>query len=196
MPEEMGKEVKRNNGDLCRNIENVFLKIDNELRLLDSDSAGSTACVCVIRQEFGHKILYVANLGDTRAILSKNGVAERLSQDHRATDMNEVERVKNEGGIVFDNRVGGSLAVTRAFGDYALKNAGVTAKPSINKHVLRPFDKYLIIASDGIWDSMEDHEAVNFCKDNVTTKEIAQAIVKAALQKGSQDNISCLVIKF
>ena len=49
IPEEMRKELAKNPGDLCRSIENVFLKIDNELRLLDSDAAGSTACVCLVR---------------------------------------------------------------------------------------------------------------------------------------------------
>ena len=65
---------------------NIFKQIDNELRLLDADNTGSTACVCLVRIEFGHKFLYVANVGDTRAVLSKNGVAERMSQDHKATD--------------------------------------------------------------------------------------------------------------
>ena len=55
-----------------------------------------------------------------------------------------------------ENRVAGSLAVTRAFGDHALKNDGVTAKPYSNKHVLRPFDKFLVIASDGVWDVLTD----------------------------------------
>jgi protein phosphatase PTC1 len=101
-------------------------------------------------------VLYVANLGDTRAVLSKNGIAERLSYDHRATDPAEVERVKSGGGIVVDGRVGGSLAITRAFGDHSLKKDGVIAKPFIKKLVLKNSDKFLIIASDGVWDSMED----------------------------------------
>lgn len=54
--------------------------------------------------------------------------------------------------MVFGDRVGGSLAVTRAFGDHSLKRDGVTAKPFINKHVLKPFDKFLVMASDGVWD--------------------------------------------
>ena len=49
------------------------------MRLLDSDVTGSTACLAIVRQEFGHRILYIANVGDTRAVLSKNGVAERMS---------------------------------------------------------------------------------------------------------------------
>jgi serine/threonine protein phosphatase PrpC len=67
-----------------------------------------------------------------------------------------VERVRNGGGIVMDNRVGGSLAITRAFGDHSLKKDGVIAKPSVNRHILRSFDKYLVIASDGVWDTIED----------------------------------------
>ena len=72
------------------------------------------------------------------------------------TSLNLINRIKNGGGIVMENRVAGSLAVTRAFGDHALKNDGVTAKPYINKHVLRPFDKFLVIASDGVWDVLTD----------------------------------------
>lgn len=52
--------------------------------------------------------------------------------------------------------MGGTLAITRAFGDHSLKSEGVTAKPFINKHAIRPFDKYLIIATDGVWDVMDD----------------------------------------
>lgn len=54
--------------------------------MLDSDHCGTTACVAIIRREINHNVLYVANVGDTRAVLSKNGVAERLSKDHKATD--------------------------------------------------------------------------------------------------------------
>lgn len=64
----------------------MFLRIDNELRLLDADNTGSTGCVAVVRQEMGQKVVYVANVGDTRAVLSKNGIAERMSYDHKATD--------------------------------------------------------------------------------------------------------------
>jgi serine/threonine protein phosphatase PrpC len=79
-----------------------------------------------------------------------------MSYDHRATDPAEIERVKSIGGYVVDGRVGGSLAITRAFGDHNLKKQGVVANPFIKKHVLRASDKFLIIASDGVWDSMED----------------------------------------
>lgn len=61
-----------------------------------------------------------------------------------------------DGGIILDGRVAGALAITRAFGDHALKKDGVIATPSIKKHLLRPSDRFLVIASDGIWDVIED----------------------------------------
>jgi protein phosphatase PTC1 len=128
--------------------------------------------------------------------MSKNGLAERMSYDHRGTDKMEIERVTQAGGFVIDGRVGATLAITRAFGDHSLKSKGVIAKPFIKKHQLRSTDKYLVIASDGVWDSMEDQDAINYCKEECSTKDIAQAIVKGAIDKGSKDNTSCLVIRF
>ena len=62
--------------------------------LLDSENTGSTACVAIVRVEFGHRVLYVANVGDTRAVLAKNGIAERVSVDHKASDPTEVDRIR------------------------------------------------------------------------------------------------------
>ena len=141
--------------------------------------------------------MYLANIGDTRAVLmSGASLAERLSYDHKATDKYEIERVQRDGGIVLQDRVGGSLAITRAFGDYALKGEGVIAKPYIKKHVLRPSDRFLVMASDGVWDVLSDQDAFRLCRDELTTKEIAQHIVKAALEGGSTDNCSCIVLRF
>lgn len=95
-----------------------------------------------------------------------------------------------------DNRVAGGLAITRALGDHAYKSFGVTGSPYVVRHVLRPFDKFLVIASDGVWDTVSDLQAIDCCNDNKSTKDIAQDIVKLALQKGSGDNISCMVLKF
>ena len=74
------------------------------------------------------------------------------------------------GGSISDNRVAGGLAITRALGDHAYKSYGVTGVPHIVRHVLRPYDKYLIIASDGVWDTVNDQQSVECCKDDLTTK--------------------------
>ena len=88
------------------------------------------------------------------------------------------------------------LAVSRAFGDHALRASGLSAVPYIQKYILRPFDKFLVIASDGVWDELTDQDAINYCKENCTAKEIAQAIVRTAIDKGSKDNTTAIVIRF
>lgn len=64
-------------------------------------------------------------------------MAERMSVDHKSTNEEEIARIKKGGGIIFGNRVGGQLAICRAFGDYFLKKDGVIANPHIKRHVLR-----------------------------------------------------------
>lgn len=86
--------------------------------------------------------------------------------------------------------------MTRAFGDHALKASGLTAVPHIQKYTLKPFDKFLVIASDGVWDELSDQDSVNYCKEEFNCKQIAQNIVKNAVAKGSKDNVSCIVLRF
>jgi len=101
-------------------------------------------------------VLYVANVGDTRSVLSKSGQAERMSVDDKCDNIDEQIRIKQSNGLIVMNRVGGVLAVTRAFGDHSLKDSGLIAIPHIVKYTLKPFDKFLVIASDGVWDELSD----------------------------------------
>jgi len=110
----------------------------------------------MVRREGLHNVLYVANVGDTRAVLSKSGQAERMSVDDKCDNIDEQIRIKQSNGLIVMNRVGGVLAVTRAFGDHSLKDSGLIAIPHIVKYTLKPFDKFLVIASDGVWDELSD----------------------------------------
>lgn len=72
-------------------------------------------------------------------------------------------RIKQAGGFIVMNRVGGVLAVTRAFGDFSIRNAGLISVPKIQKRILKPADKFVVIASDGVWDELSDQDACHFC---------------------------------
>lgn len=149
----------------------------------------------MIRNEFGHKVLYTANVGDSRAVVVSNGAAKRMTVDHRPSEQSEIDRVKAAGGKIFNGRLCGSLAITRAMGDHQFKNDGLSATPSVNKYALRPFDKYLLVASDGIWDFISEDLVASHCKDDLTTKQIAKNIIKAAIDSMGQDNISIIVVR-
>lgn len=62
----------------------------------------------------------------------------------------EIERIKQAGGVVIKNRVAGCLAVSRAFGDIGLKTMGVIVEPYQVSMQLQPGDTHLIIACDGV----------------------------------------------
>lgn len=139
--------------------------------------------------ESAHRVLYIANVGDTRAVLSRNGVEERLSIDHRLSEKSEKERVQSTGGLILNDRVGGTLILTRAFGDHALKDSGVIANPTIRKHFIRPFDRFVVIASDGVYDTLSDQDVVGYCDIEEPTDKITKNIIEKAIETGSQDNL-------
>jgi protein phosphatase 1L len=96
--------------------------------------AGCTAVTAVL---IGQRLL-VANAGDSRAVLSRGGKAVALSVDHKPNLREERQRIEQAGGIVCwagTWRVGGVLAVSRAFGDRPLKRF-VTATPDVREELL------------------------------------------------------------
>eukprot|EP01032_Pedospumella_encystans_P026108 gene26108-29493_t len=112
------------NGSSCPEaLHKAFLESDLEcLESGASGDAGSTANVAVFDQL--HNVFYIANTGDTRAVLSRGGEALDLSFDRKGTDPEEIARVAKAGGYVMKGRLMGTLAVSRALGDLQLKEQG------------------------------------------------------------------------
>jgi len=132
-------------------------------------SAGCTSVVAVVKDG----VLYVANAGDSRAVLSRaGGAVQEMSQDHKPTNEGEKARIIAAGGFVADGRVKGSLALSRAIGDLEFKQAAglgpeaqmVTAMPDVRCEPLRPDDDFLLLACDGIWDVMSSAAACAFLR--------------------------------
>jgi protein phosphatase PTC1 len=84
--------------------------------------------------------------------------------------------------------------LSRAFGDWELKSYGVISEPYITKININDYDKYLIIATDGIWDVLDDSDVYEMSKNINNSQELCNKIIEKALDKGSMDNISCFVI--
>jgi len=119
--------------------------------------------------------LYVANAGDSRAVLSRRGEAVALSRDHKPMDEDERDRIQKAGGFVQEGRVNGSLALSRAIGDLEYKQGKtlsardqiVTAYPELMEQTLREGDEFLVIACDGIWDVMTSQQCIDFVRSRL-----------------------------
>lgn len=203
MPEVFAKFLKDSNNNVEKAFIFAFQKIDDELKVLsESENAGTTACVIYITKENdiiagSKRILYSANVGDTRSILISENKVKRLSYDHKCSDEAEANRIRKSGGVVFNGRMFGQLALSRALGDLAMKKHGIIPTPCVNKHTVSERDKYVVMCSDGVWDVLTDDEifVISISLHNANADELASTIVKKAVDNGSRDNISCIAIK-
>jgi serine/threonine protein phosphatase PrpC len=194
-PKHMKESLPINSENYAEKLKSLFLKLDNIIKDNNFYQVGATACVVYITKENGKKILYCANVGDTRCTLIKTYKSFRLSYDDRASDENEYNRIIKEGGVVFGGRVYGQLMLSRAFGDWELKSYGVSCEPHVVKINIENDDRYVVIASDGVWDVLEDEDVHELSKPANNSLDLCRNIMKNTVEKGSMDNISCFVIE-
>merc|ERR1719326_1935517 len=191
--------------------------MDEEMLRRNITQSGCTACVCLLQEERHARVIYTAHLGDSRAVMSRGGSATRLTSmtDHKATDPLEGKRVIEAGGQIINDRVNGMLAMTRALGDFMLKmpqlpNDVVSNVPDITSTDVTQQDTFVIIACDGLWDVVSDQQAIDLVNQSLRELEpfkrqlqhegrsiveiLARMLVEEALARGSDDNVSCVVI--
>jgi protein phosphatase 1L len=164
-------------------------------KAVDLGKGGSTAVTAILIN--GQKLV-VANVGDSRAVISKNGVAKQLSIDHEPNM--ERDTIENKGGFVSNfpgdvPRVDGQLAVARAFGDKSLKEH-LSSEPDVFMEVIDDNTDFFILASDGIWKVMSNQEAVDCIKNIKDARSAAKHLAEEAVARRSSDDISCVVVKF
>ncbi|KAB1220888.1 putative protein phosphatase 2C 11 [Morella rubra] len=155
--------------------------------------AGSTASTALL---LGDRLV-VANVGDSRVVGCRAGSAIPLSIDHKPERSDERERIEQAGGFIIwagTWRVGGVLAVSRAFGDKLLKPF-VVAEPEIQEEEIDGVD-FIIIASDGLWNVISNKDAVALVQDIADAEEASRRLITEAYDRGSSDNITCIVVRF
>lgn len=169
-PEEETSEDEEDSDDVLDDEDEAFMSSIVEEPGKDS---GCTAVVALLHG----KDLYVANAGDSRCVVCRNGKSLDMSVDHKPEDNLEYTRIKNAGGRVsMDGRVNGGLNLSRAIGDHAYKmkkdlpahEQMISAQPDIKKITITDEDEFMILACDGIWNSLTSAEVVEFIKKRIT----------------------------
>ena len=184
------------------------------------------------------KTAIIANIGDSRAVLGRAGIAIPLSIDHKPNNPLERKRILSCGGSIkwcgavdlkgrpIRNtgiyRVNGNLAISRAIGDRS-ERPHVCSDVDIFSYDLDETDDFIILASDGIWDVLSSQDVVSFIQKNVpsyredysipseninkrsrrdqlytkdanSSENIARDLCEHAMNLGSTDNISVVIV--
>lgn len=182
--------------DIVAGIHSGFLSMDVKMRYLPElasgvDKSGTTAVVAFISNEH----VYIGNCGDSRAVLCRGEQPVFYTQDHKPILPGEKQRIQNAGGSVMIQRVNGSLAVSRALGDYDYKSSKelgqceqlVSPEPEIFVHDRDAQDEFLVLACDGIWDVMSNQEVCSFVHNRLRVtdnlEDIANQLIDTCLHK-------------
>ena len=193
------KEENINNEILKQIVINSFEQIDQEINLKNfRNETGSTGTILLLYKDPSspsNKSFLCANVGDSKAYLITKSEMILLTKDHKCCDANEVKRIRDKGGIVFRERVFGTLMLTRSFGDKEMKKYGVLSTPDIYIKNVEKDDLFIVIASDGVWDVVEENEILNMTKEGISSNDFSKKIVNLAKERDTHDNISCIVIK-
>jgi len=197
LPEVFFAYLSQNNSDIQKTFQETFKKIESELTFPKAQFMGTTATILYLYKDekSSTKKLYCANVGDSRGLLISNDKVIRISFDHKCCDRGEIERINNSGGYVVNGRLSGTINLSRTFGDMSLKSVGLSPIPFTFNCELNKNDKYIILASDGVWDVISDIDIYNFSKLAENATQLSEKIIKKAIDFGSEDNISCLTIR-
>ena len=187
-------------------VENAFKHISGLLTKTHkhlSVKSGSTSLVVCHYYDDTQECLDIFNTGDCRCIISKNDIGYAMTEDHKPSTSTEMKRIRDMGGEpVFDGydwRIG-DLSVSRAFGD--TENKFITYLPDIFHYNIKKTDKFIVLGCDGLWDVMKPNDVVAFINQcynenrNVKNNTIASQLAEHAIELGSTDNISVIVVIF
>lgn len=210
----LGQEgFQTNPGDV---FTNAFTDCQKEIEAVMPDQAKSSGTTCTMAfHDLEKDILTVAHVGDSRAVLyhSGKGAPEDSltvihgTEDHKPNLPGEKARIERMGGrVVFDGyynyRVFAKagmypgLNMSRALGDIiAHKEAGLTAEPELKVFELASHrDKSpltLVIASDGVWEFIENNQAPQYLKENgafANTQQTVNTLAKESWDRWMKDS--------
>ena len=230
LPQNLNRELKKTNKYIAHRetlysvLKQVFVNTNKDLcknPSIDTQFSGST-CVTIILTK--NKIIS-ANAGDSRAVMGRfinnEWISIDLSHDQKPNNPGEKERILSHGGRIeaYKDENGGDfgpprvwlknedipgLAMSRSFGDEVAASVGTISEPEIEEYNITNDDKFIIIASDGIWEFISSQECVNFIKDFYLKKDL-KGCLKFLLNESSKrwikeeeviDDITAVLIFF
>ncbi|XP_051734027.1 protein phosphatase, Mg2+/Mn2+ dependent, 1Nb (putative) [Ctenopharyngodon idella] len=189
-------------------IKEGFFLMDKHLHAMACREGWERGGTTVVSTAITPHHIYFVNCGDSRAVLCRAGRVAFSTEDHKPFSPGERERIESAGGSVTLQRVNGSLAVSRALGDFSYKTAEwrpvteqmVSPEPEVSAVERSPADEFLVLACDGVWDTVSNEELCAFIHSRLRVctdlREVCSQVIDLCLYKGSLDNISIILVCF
>ncbi|KAL1341467.1 hypothetical protein HN51_027938 [Arachis hypogaea] len=224
-PDSGDADVEAEKMQNCFNIwKHSYLKtcaaIDRELqqnRKIDSFFSGTTA-LSIVRQG---ELIVIANVGDSRAVLATTSdhgslVPIQLTVDFKPNLPQEAARILERQGRVFcledepgvhrvwlPDEESPGLAMSRALGDYSVKEYGLISVPEVTQWNVTTRDQFVVLATDGVWDVISNEEAVEIVSSTAERGKSAKRLVECAKRSWKRkrggiamDDISAICLFF
>ena len=208
------------------NLIKAFIDLNNSLinnTKIDCSLSGTTCTSLIISLD---KII-CSNIGNTRAIIARyeNGYynAINLNRDHKPTESDEIKRIISHGGIIKQNYdkikkinygperiflknsdIPG-LSMSRAFGDNLAHTIGVINIPEVKSYEYTGGEKFIVIATDSIWQYIDSDECVEIIKEfyeknldaiGALNSLVTEAIKRWKKEENKIEDITAVVIFF
>jgi len=147
-----------------------------------------------------NKTIYAANLGDSLAVVSRQGIYHEISKKHDPYDPVETARIRaTEGSISPAGLVNDDVDVSRSFGYFHIFPT-INARPDIFVYDLTDMDEFVIIANRGLWDYVPYQTAVDIARSAMFREEqtdpmhAAQKLRDIAISYGSSGSTMVMII--
>ena len=188
-------------------LEDTYHNMDNELQKKTVRMSGSTGTTVIVT----HTHIIFGFIGDSCAMLVRDAKVYYSTRMHNVDEHDERQRVKAtrariKHGMVFHHERERALGMTRAFGNFDLKDEAdlpkhkqaVISVPEIKSIEREDKDDYLCLASDGLWNYMKHphvHKHLHRNRSRSASEKVMKLAGKAQAA-GSTDNISILILEF
>ena len=156
----------------------LFLKLDDDIKIMKCLDVGATACVVYLAEEEDEltgfkqkkKVIYCAFLGDVQCILISKTKARRLTKVHNIKNEKKKKRIENIGGVI-------------------------TCIPECVKMSLNNLDKYVVIGTKGVFEALTDGDFHQICNSAESTDTIIKNITQNCINRFTRENLGIIVIK-
>jgi len=168
-----------------------------------------------------NEVLVSVNVGDSRAVMGMETKGRQIrsidmTTDHVPSRSSELERIIQNGGWVEGGSLNGYISMTRALGDCDLKRDRnrtpfpnkqegqqfgpemFIADPEIRFFIRKPSQRFIIVATDGIWSNLKSESAVKIVHSSLKRygdcEKAAASLIRAAINAGSTDNCGVVIV--